>query len=577
MESFEMNNSAIDKDSSHLRRSANYKPNIWKYDFLQSLHNKHESEGNATRAMMLVEDVKQMLIEAVSLKANLELMDNIMKFGLATLFEKEIKETLEIVAMMEPNDEKSHGDSTIEEHDLYTIALRFRLLRQHGYEVSEDVFRSFKDKNGGFVRAKFGDTKGVRELLEAAHFGLGDGTIMEKAKIFSMESLKKICNNSVNNCGGIIEEVPNDNQVVHHALELPLHWRVEWFDARWQIRFHEKEKSGDVNCSMVKLAKIHFNAVQATHQKDLKELSRWWRDLRLVENLSFTRDRLVECFLCAVGLAHEPKHSSFRKALTKVIIFVLVIDDVYDLYGSLEELQCFTAAVDRWNLGEMQHLPECMKLCFQALDDVTNEIAYEIGAEKGWMQVLPHLRKVWGDFCKSLLVEAKWFSLGYTPSLEEYLENAWVSSSGPLILTHSIFFHAHEDLDGAKDLLEMNKDLVYNSSLIIRLCNDLGTSEAESNRGDAPSSILCYMQEENVSEEEALMHVRGLIVEAWKNINGRSILAQHSPSLQSLIRLCSNAARVAHMLYQSGDGFGVQDGDIRQQILSSLIEPFAMG
>ncbi|XP_031395274.1 alpha-farnesene synthase-like isoform X3 [Punica granatum] len=504
MESFEMNNSAIDKDSSHLRRSANYKPNIWKYDFLQSLHNKHESEGNATRAMMLVEDVKQMLIEAVSLKANLELMDNIMKFGLATLFEKEIKETLEIVAMMEPNDEKSHGDSTIEEHDLYTIALRFRLLRQHGYEVSEDVFRSFKDKNGGFVRAKFGDTKGVRELLEAAHFGLGDGTIMEKAKIFSMESLKKICNNSVNNCGGIIEEVPNDNQVVHHALELPLHWRVEWFDARWQIRFHEKEKSGDVNCSMVKLAKIHFNAVQATHQKDLKELS-------------------------------------------------------------------------RWNLGEMQHLPECMKLCFQALDDVTNEIAYEIGAEKGWMQVLPHLRKVWGDFCKSLLVEAKWFSLGYTPSLEEYLENAWVSSSGPLILTHSIFFHAHEDLDGAKDLLEMNKDLVYNSSLIIRLCNDLGTSEAESNRGDAPSSILCYMQEENVSEEEALMHVRGLIVEAWKNINGRSILAQHSPSLQSLIRLCSNAARVAHMLYQSGDGFGVQDGDIRQQILSSLIEPFAMG
>lgn len=42
----------------------------------------------------------------------------------------------------------------------------------------------------------------------------------------------------------------------------------------------------------------------------------------------------------------------------------------------------------------MRQLPECMKLCFQALDDVTNEIAHEIGAEEGWIQALPQLRKL---------------------------------------------------------------------------------------------------------------------------------------------------------------------------------------
>lgn len=83
----------------------------------------------------------------------------------------------------------------------------------------------------------------------------------------------------------------------------------------------------------------------------------------------------------------------------------------------------------------------------------------------------------WADFCKSLLVEAKWFSLGYTPSLEEYLENARVTSSGPLILTHAVLFIANGNLDIAEDLFESQRDLIYQSSLIIRICNDLGTSE----------------------------------------------------------------------------------------------------
>ena len=49
-----------------------------------------------------------------------------------------------------------------------------------------------------------------------------------------------------------------------------------------------------------------------------------------------------------MGLVFEPKYSSFRKLLTKVIIMILIIDDVYDVYGSLNELQQFTEAVDRF-------------------------------------------------------------------------------------------------------------------------------------------------------------------------------------------------------------------------------------
>lgn len=82
----------------------------------------------------------------------------------------------------------------------------------------------------------------------------------------------------------------------------------------------------------------------------------------------------------------------------------------------------------------------------------------------------------WADFCKALLVEAKWHKRGYTPSLQEYLSNAWISSSGPLLSVHSFFGIMNEVTEETADFLKLNQDLVYYSSLIIRLCNDLGTS-----------------------------------------------------------------------------------------------------
>lgn len=74
---------------------------------------------------------------------------------------------------------------------------------------------------------------------------------------------------------------------------------------------------------------------------------RWWVDLGLMQQVEFTRDRPVESFLCALGLAHEPQFSLMRKLITKVIILVIVIDDVYDLFGSIKELECFTRGVTR--------------------------------------------------------------------------------------------------------------------------------------------------------------------------------------------------------------------------------------
>ena len=48
-----------------------------------------------------------------------------------------------------------------------------------------------------------------------------------------------------------------------------------------------------------------------------------------------------------MAIASEPQFGYSRIINTKVIALITVIDDIYDVYGTLDELELFTDAVDR--------------------------------------------------------------------------------------------------------------------------------------------------------------------------------------------------------------------------------------
>ncbi|ONI11785.1 hypothetical protein PRUPE_4G125200 [Prunus persica] len=334
------------------RRSANYKPNIWNDGFLESLNNKYISEN-------LIEDVKNMMfVETEDLIAQLELIDSIGKLGLTNHFEKEIKEALDTV-------ENSNPYIT---ENLYATALHFKILRQHGYKVSQDVFGGFMDEKVALKESNLWDVKGMLELLEASNLAFEGERILDEAKASSTVALR----------GFEVWNLDNNlaRQVVH-SLELSSHRRVGWFNVKWHIHTYEKDNHANT-ILLLELVKLNFNMVQAALQKDLREVS---------------TDRPVECFMLAVGLNFHPGYTSFRNLFSKVINLILIIDDVYDIYGSLEELKIFTNAVDRWDVGVTEQLSECMKTCFQVLYNTTCEFAHEIEEESGWNLALPHLSK----------------------------------------------------------------------------------------------------------------------------------------------------------------------------------------
>jgi len=78
-------------------------------------------------------EVKKMLIDAVDKPLpKLHLIDQIQRLGIEYHFEREVDEQLEQIH--KSYSRLDHEDFKVD--DLHTVALIFRLLRQHGYNIS---------------------------------------------------------------------------------------------------------------------------------------------------------------------------------------------------------------------------------------------------------------------------------------------------------------------------------------------------------------------------------------------------------------------------------------------------------
>ncbi|KAK9155419.1 hypothetical protein Sjap_002899 [Stephania japonica] len=505
----------------------------------------------------LKEDVREALLfgngdETLGTLEKLELIDALQRLGIDYLFKNEIERIL--------HDAFENKANFVLDNDLHSKALYFRLLRQHGYEVSHDVFNDFMDERGNFKDGICIDVKGMLSLYDASHLGFEGEDTMYKAMAFTTKKLKLI-DDDENIEQSLKEEVS-------HALELPLHWRMARLDVRWHIDVHNIKYMAKYP-SLLEFAKFDFNMVQEIHQKELAHMSRWWENLGLSKKLSFARDRLVESFLWCIGLAYEPQLEHCRTYLTKIGNLIFIIDDIYDIYGSIDELELFTSAVERWEINAIEVLPDYMKICFLVLYNTINEMVYTTLKERGY-SALQHLKKAWENFCRSMLVEAKWSKKNYMPTLEEYLANAWISSSTPLVHVHAFFASKQNITAEALDSLNSDSDLVYYSSMIFRLCNDLVTSSAEQERGDVPSAIQCYMCETNATEKVAREKIRDIIMETWRKMNKSVFDTPFSPSFVNIIE---NHARNAHCFYQHGDGISVQDHVGKKRVQALLVKP----
>ncbi|KAL0353208.1 UNVERIFIED_CONTAM: Alpha-farnesene synthase [Sesamum angustifolium] len=248
-------------NDSHARRTANYKPNIWNYDHLQSLTSIYHEDKYRREAETLKEEVRGILgaFDEEDPLYKLELIDEMDRLALSSYFVEEICESLASLKSRNP----SAGNE-----DLYSTALYFRILRQHGHHVSPDAIHRLMDKEEKLVMSARLDGKAMLEVFEASHLGLEDECLIDRAKAFATKHLR----------------LSNFNYDLDKIAKCPLHWSVNWYNAKKHIQGKNKSM-------LHRLAGLSFNIIQVQHQNEQKEVLRWWRNLGISEVFTFTRDK----------------------------------------------------------------------------------------------------------------------------------------------------------------------------------------------------------------------------------------------------------------------------------------------
>ncbi|XP_042515298.1 (-)-germacrene D synthase-like [Macadamia integrifolia] len=526
------------ENSKIIRPLANFHRSIWSDRFIKSAPGDQDMKTNEAYSLEQVEELKEvrrMLVAHAneSLK-KLSLIDSLQRVGVAYHFEGEMEKAMEQIY-----DAPNHGFD--DNNNLYTVALRFRLLRQQGYNVPCEVFNKFKSSDGKFKEDLTEDVSGMLCLYEATHWRVHGEDILDEALEFTTARLNSIVTN----------DHPLATQVMH-ALKQSLRNSPPRIEARHYISAYQEDKTK--NESLLKFAKIDFNLLQAIHQQELTQLSKWWKELGLASKLPYARDRLVESYFFVVGIYFEPHYALGRKIVTKVTALLTIIDDTYDAYGTLEELQLFTDAIERWDLSAINRLPKYMKVLYSAILDVYNEIEEDFRKD-GQSYRINYAKKVMKIQIRAYFMEAKWFNEGYTPTFEEYMQTASISIPClSLIVTSLVGMRGDvvtkETFDWAMN--ESNK-LVKGINLIGRLLDDMTSHKSKG-----------YM-----------MNLRG-VAEAYKVVNEACMKPTTVPT--PVLLLCVNFLRITDFIYnyKYKDGFTLPHEVLKETITSLFVDPIPM-
>ncbi|CAN1252683.1 (-)-germacrene D synthase [Linum perenne] len=479
-----------------VRRTADFHPTVWGDFFITRVFNTQETvDGWKQGIEALKEEARVMLTTRTEqLSERLNLIDVVERLGIGYHFEPEIEEQLQQIY---------NGGDVNETADLSTVALQFRLLRQHGYNATSDVFNNFKNEEGTFKKELGNDVRGMLSMYEAAYFLKHGETVLDEAIEFTTSHLANLVGND---CLG---------ERVTRALKRPLRKGVEKHEQLFFISSYEREEGH--NQMLLELAKLSWNVLQDLYQQELRDLTKWWIELDFAKKLSFARDRLVEVYFWAVATMWEPKFSLSRYLLMKTAVLISITDDMYDVHGTNDELEVFTDAVERWDTS-MKDLPEYMTLFYKALIDLMDEID-SITSNQGRAFCAEYAKQAEKNQMRAYLTEARWFAKGEVPTVQEYRRIGLSSCGYPLLACSTLCGLGDKAPKEAFDWLMTDPKILIASSDICRLQDDIVSHKFEQERGHVASSVECYMKQYNASRKQAVDALSQFIEDDWRDIN----------------------------------------------------------
>ncbi|XP_024006326.1 alpha-humulene/(-)-(E)-beta-caryophyllene synthase isoform X1 [Eutrema salsugineum] len=538
------------------RPIADYPPNIWE-DLLTTFSNYDlgSDETLEEKHSMLKDAVNEsFLASLVNPIENIKFIDTLCRLGVSYHFEINILEQVgKSFDSLDFNQMIRHDGC-----DLYTVGLVFQVFRQFGFKLPADVFEKFRDGDGKFKGHLAADEYGILSLYEAAQWGTQGEGIIDEALAFSSQYLKEFSSRSNNHLTIRIK----------NALKHPYHKGISRIETRQYISYYEEEESHDA--TILEFAKIDFNLLQTLHRKELACVTRWYNKTEIETKVTYSRHRIAEAYLWSLGAYFEPQYSQARVITAVALILFTALDDMYDAYGTMEELELFTDGMEKYSICNVapNGIPESMKHIYRVTVGFYDKLEEELEKE-GRSGCGFHLKKSLKTTANGYMQEAKWLKNNYIATFDEYKENAILSSGYyPLIAMTFAGMGDVAKLD-AFEWLSSNPKIRVASEIISRFTDDISSYEFEHKREHVATGIDCYMKQFGVSKEQAVEAIDNIVSDAWKDLN-QELMRPHSCPFPLLMRFL-NLSRVIDVFYRYQDAY-THPEFLKEHIVSLFIE-----
>ncbi|CAH8388104.1 unnamed protein product [Eruca vesicaria subsp. sativa] len=311
-------------DSEVQRPLADFPENIWE-DILTSFSKSDlGSDALKMKQNILKETIKESYMASrANPIENIKFIDTLCRLGVSYHFEEDITEQLQKSFDCPDFNQKIRQFGC----DLYTVGIIFQVFRQFGFKLSSDVFNKFKDEDGKFKEHLVADASGMLSLYEAAQWSTPGEDSLDEALAFSISHLEEIS----------FRSSPHLAIRIKNALKHPFHKGIYRIETRQYISYYEAEE--ECNSTLLEFAKIDFNLLQVLHRQELACVTMWHKEMEFESKITYTKHRVAEACLWAVGTYFEPEYSQARVLLANVVILLTALDDTYDAYGTKEELE----------------------------------------------------------------------------------------------------------------------------------------------------------------------------------------------------------------------------------------------
>ncbi|CAL4931146.1 unnamed protein product [Urochloa decumbens] len=481
-----------------------------------------------------------------------KLVGTVERLGVEHYFREEIDAALSRIR----DEELVFGSSD----DLRIVALRFRLLRQHGIWVPADVFDKFRDDGtGAFSVNLCSSPRALLSLYNAAHMATPEETALDEAIAFARRHLEAMKSEL---------RSPLAEQV-SRALDIPLPRIGRRLETMYYVAEYEQEEEHDA--ALLELARLDFELVRLLHLKELSELCLWWRNLYNDCKLSYARDRMVEIYFWACGVVHEEENSRARILFVKIFAFTSLIDDTYDVHATLEDCQKFNEAIQRWDEGAESIVPEYLRTLY--LRTIKGFKEFEDMLESSVVYRMSYVKRAYKMDIEYYLKEATWSNQRYKPSFKEHVDLTSVSSGLPMLVPVVLMGLGHVATKEAFEWALSMPDVALASGEVGRFLNDLASYKLGKNKKDVSSTLECYMEEHGATGEEAFAAVTRMSELAWRRIN-QACLEMDPALLRAAQFAVVDLTRSVEFIYLGGKRdaytFG---GSLKDHVTSLFLKP----